>query len=56
MFIFGFGLIGAFLGTRRATRLNGARIDKIWLAGIFGVVGMILGLLTTVFIERMGLM
>ncbi|MGB0902912.1 hypothetical protein [Halocynthiibacter sp.] len=56
MFIFGFGFIGAFLGARRATRLNGARIDKIWLGGVFGLLGMILGLLVTVFVERMGLL
>ncbi|GEM_PF-4243083 len=55
MFIFAFGFIGAFLGARRASRLNGARIDTIWLGGVFGVIGMIFGLIITIFVDRMGL-
>lgn len=56
MFIIFFGLIGAVLGLRRANRINGARIDKLWLTGLFGILGMILGLLITIGVDRSGIL
>ncbi len=56
MFIIFFGLIGMLFGLRRANRMNGARIDKLWLGGLFGILGMILGLMLTVYIDRAGIL
>ncbi|WP_378945762.1 hypothetical protein [Paracoccus sp. R86501] len=46
-------IIGAFLGWRRAGRLEGNRRDRLQYAAAFAVVFGIVGLFITVFIDRM---
>ncbi|MDN5568090.1 MAG: hypothetical protein L0G27_04975 [Paracoccus sp. (in: a-proteobacteria)] len=46
-------IIGAFLGWRRAGKLDGNRRDRVQYAVAFAVGFAIIGLFITVFIDRM---
>ncbi len=45
-------IIGALLGWRRATRLDGQRRDKLQYAAAYGMAFAVIGLFATVMIDR----
>ncbi len=46
-------LVGAVLGVLQARRRGGNRLDRLQYAGVFAIIGAILGLFLTIAVDRM---
>lgn len=53
MIVIAAALLGIFLGVRRATKLNGAMLDKLQYGAAFGLAFALVGMFVTIFLERM---
>lgn len=49
-----FALIGAALGWMRASKLKGDRLDRLQYAGVYAIIGFLIGIGGTLLADWMG--